>query len=387
MAKKNGLAHRLYTGDLAYDFIKHRKIWYTFTTVLLVICTLALLFKGLNWGIEFKGGSEFGVSFSQSVTSAEADKATQAVQDLALPDNDSIQTTIIGSSEIRVQMRSLSTEEIPLVKQALADVAGTDTDQVSYSLIGASWGQQITQSSLIALLIFIVLVMVLIWIYFRDFKMSICAILALAHDMWITVGVYALVGFTVTPATMIGALTVLGYSLYDTVVVFDKVRENTKDMFNGHHTYSYWANKSINQVVLRSINTTIIGVLPVGALLFGGAFILGTGPLKDLGLALFVGMIAGTYSSIFLATPLLAEMREREPQMKEFKLKLERRAARKAQKANVAAAERTGITKLKLDGGVAVEASDEDVEELSVVSADQFTRMQPKKQSRSERRK
>ncbi len=199
---------------------------------------------------------------------------------------------------------------------------------MAYSLIGASWGQQISTQALIALAVFLALVMIFIWAYFREFKMSIAAIVALLHDLVITIGVYALVGFSVTPATMIGVLTILGYSLYDTVVVFDKIRENTHELTNSRLTYSVAANNAVNQTLVRSLNTTIVGVLPVAALLFTGWFILGTGPLKDLGLALFVGMIAGAYSSIFIASPLLAQMREADPDMVEHRERLARRAAR-----------------------------------------------------------
>ena len=169
----------------------------------------------------------------------------------------------------------------------------------------------------------------MIWAYFRNWKMSLAALVALLHDLILTIGIYALVGFTVTPATVIGVLTILGYSLYDTVVVFDKVRENVRDLTTSNtRTYSEAANLAVNQVLVRSINTTVIGVLPVSALLFAGAFILGEGPLKDLALALFVGMMAGAYSSIFIATPLLAQLKEREPDMQKL---AKRVAARRAQ--------------------------------------------------------
>ena len=175
---------------------------------------------------------------------------------------------------------------------------------------------------------FLVAVVLLIWLYFRDWKMSVAAIVALLHDLVLTVGIYALVGFTVTPATLIGVLTILGYSLYDTVVVFDKVRENVRDLKNSSYTYSQAANNAVNQVLVRSLNTTVIGVLPVAAILFAGAFVLGSGPLEDLGLALFVGMVSGAYSSIFIATPLLAQLREMEPGMKAHREALARRTTR-----------------------------------------------------------
>ncbi len=206
---------------------------------------------------------------------------------------------------------------------------------MTYSLIGASWGQQITQQAVIALFVFLGLVSLMIGIYFRNWKMSLTALTALIHDLILTVGIYALSGFTVTPATLIGMLTILGYSLYDTVVVFDKVRENVRDIKSSTtRTYSEAANLAVNQVLVRSINTTVIGVLPVAALLFAGAFILGVGPLKDLSLALFVGMISGAYSSIFIATPLLAQLKEREPEMKKLAARI---AARRSKQEKAAA--------------------------------------------------
>jgi preprotein translocase subunit SecF len=180
----------------------------------------------------------------------------------------------------------------------------------------------------------------MIWIYFRNGAMSGAALVALVHDLILTVGIYALVGFTVTPATLIGVLTILGYSLYDTVVVFDKVRENVRDLKGStSRTYSEAANLAVNQVLVRSINTTVIGVLPVAALLFAGAAILGEGPLKDLALALFVGMVSGAYSSIFIATPLLAQIKERDPEMRKLAARVANRRAKDAPRTRPAAAE------------------------------------------------
>ena len=230
--------------------------------------------------------------------------------------------------------------------------------------------------------------MVFIWVYFREFKMSIAAIVALLHDLVITVGVYALVGFSVTPATMIGVLTILGYSLYDTVVVFDKIRENTRELTSGRLTYSVAANNAVNQTLVRSLNTTIIGVLPVAALLFTGWFILGTGPLKDLGLALFVGMIAGAYSSIFIATPLLAQMREADPDMVEHRERLARRAARATEKSGHKPKVKPVTVAL---GGEAATTTVVDPGTLGLVSAKELdaeaARRQRSKQTRSQRRK
>ena len=384
MVRGSGFAHRLYTGDLSFDFVGRRKTWYIATAVLLTICILGIVVRGLNFGIEFRGGADFQAP--TTVTSQTVDEVRGAVERLGLPDNDELTVTTVGDTTVRVQTRSLEVPEVALVKQAIADQLGISIDDVAYSLIGASWGQQITQQALTALAVFLGLVMLLIWGYFRDFKMSIAAIVALLHDLLVTIGIYAIVGFSVTPTTMIGVLTILGYSLYDTVVVFDKIRENVADLDKSRFTYSHQANLAVNQVLIRSVNTTIIGVLPVAALLFTGAFILQTGPLKDLGLALFVGMVAGAYSSIFIATPLLADMRESEPAMKEHRARLARRAARgKDTAAAAVAAQPVASVPLLVSDEPAV-----DPELLGLVSADvveQRRRSQPTRQSRNDRRK
>ena len=380
--RKQSIAHRLYTGDISYDFVGHRRVWYTVSAIVLLISVAAILFRGLNWGIEFRGGADFQAPITVTATTVE--DVRSAVQELNLSGADEITVTTVGSNTVRVQTPPLTETEVTQVKTAIAGVAGAQPDDVAYSLIGASWGQQITTQATIALVVFLVLVMILIWAYFREFKMSIAAILALLHDLLVTVGVYALIGFSVTPATMIGVLTILGYSLYDTVVVFDKIRENTHDITNSRHTYSYQANAAVNQVLVRSLNTTIIGVLPVAALLITGAFVLGTGPLKDLGLALFVGMIAGAYSSIFIATPLLAQMRELDPDMVEHRERLQRRAARAAEK---------NVRKPKAVSTVSVgdsTAASIDPATLGLVAAkdlDAGPRKQPSRNSRSRRKK
>jgi preprotein translocase subunit SecF len=329
---KQSLTHRLYTGDISYDFIGHRKLWYIISGVLLLISVVALLARGLDLGIEFRGGSDFQAT--THVTSTTVTDYRNAVLSTGVANLDSTVVTTIGDNKVRVQTRALNVPEQTTVRGAIAAKAGVSSDEVAYQLIGASWGKQITQQAAIALVVFLVLVGLLIWIYFRDAKMSLAALMALAHDLIITIGVYALVGFTVTPATMIGVLTILGYSLYDTVVVFDKVRENVAAMETNKVTYTEAANHAVNQVLVRSLNTTIIGVLPVAAILFAGVFVLGSGPLEDLGLALFVGMIAGAYSSIFIATPLLAQMREREPEMTAHRERVERRRRAAEQRAS-----------------------------------------------------
>ena len=336
MSKLSVIGHRLYTGEVSYDFIGQRRRWYIVSAILLGVSILALALRGLDFGIEFKGGADFKAA--TTVNAQSVDSMKDALRNSGVPDLDDSTVNAIGNNQIRVQTRTLDpTEEVPKVRTAIANEVGIPPDQVAYNLIGASWGGQITERALIALAVFLTLVALVIGIYFRDAKMSAAALIALGHDLILTIGIYALVGFTVTPATLIGVLTILGYSLYDTVVVFDKVRENVRDIRSSTtRTYSEAANLAVNQVLVRSINTTIIGVLPVVALLFTGAVILGEGPLKDLALALFVGMVSGAYSSIFIATPLLAQMKEREPDMKKLSARVRARRAKEAQKERVA---------------------------------------------------
>lgn len=365
MSKFSDLGHRLYTGEVSYDFIGHRRRWYIFSAILLTISILALLIRGLTLGIEFEGGADF-----QAPTKVSASQLVEPVREAlgrsGVPDLTDATINTIGNDQVRVQTRTLdTTTEVPLVRGAIGQAVGVPGDQVNYSLIGASWGGQITERALIALIVFLVLVTLVIWIYFRDAKMSIAALVALLHDLLLTVGIYALVGFTVTPATLIGVLTILGYSLYDTVVVFDKVRENVRGVRTSTtKTYSDAANTAVNQVLVRSINTTIIGVLPVAALLFAGTFILGEGPLKDLSLALFVGMVSGAYSSIFIATPLLAQLKEREPDMRRHRARVETRRGKTEA--------RSGSTAFVLDD-VTADDGDRQVEPDGLVGVGQDT--------------
>jgi preprotein translocase subunit SecF len=332
MSKISQLGHRLYTGEVSYDFLGRRRRWYALSAILISVSILAVLLRGLTWGIEFSGGADFKAP--ATVTSTSVAQMRTALEASGVADLDEAEINTIGDNQIRVQTRTLDpSEEVPKVRAAIASELGISSEDVAYSLIGASWGGQITERALIALAVFLGLVAIVIWAYFRDAKMSAAALIALVHDLTLTIGIYALVGFTVTPATLIGVLTILGYSLYDTVVVFDKVRENVRDIkASTTRTYSEAANLAVNQVLVRSINTTIIGVLPVAALLFAGTVILGEGPLKDLALALFVGMVSGAYSSIFIATPLLAQLKEREPDMKKLATRVNNRRQREVHK-------------------------------------------------------
>lgn len=332
---KESIAHRLYSGKLSYDFIKNRKMWFTITAAVVLISILVLIFKQLTLGIEFRGGTDFQAPIE--VQGETIQDVRNATSEFAITDLDA-QVFAIGDSAVRVQTRSLTPSEITQTRQDIADAVGADTEQVTYNTIGGSWGDKISRDAAVAVAVFIALVMLLISIYFRNWRMAVAAVIALAHDVMVTLGVYALVGFTVTPSTLIGILTILGYSLYDTVVVFDKVRENVKDLEHSSKTYSQQANLAINQVLVRSVNTTVIGVLPVTAMLFAGV-IGNSNPLQDLGLALLVGMIAGAFSSIFIATPLLAWFTERTPAMREHRATLEKRRARDEHRAQAKANE------------------------------------------------
>lgn len=342
---------RLAHGETVYDVMSRRKRWYTISAVVLLLCVVGLLVRGLNLSIDFRGGSEFKVPYA--VTDTTVNEARGVVEDLGLPEMSEITVTTIGQDTVDVQTRTLTSPEVTEVRSALGQWAGVPAEEVSYSLIGASWGKQITEKGIIALSVFLVLVGLMIAFYFRDWRMAVAAIAAVVHDLLVTVGVYAWVGFSVTPATLTALLTILGYSLYDTMVVFDRVRENVRDLPARKETYTVAANRSLNEVLLRSINTTIIGVLPIVALLLAGIFVLGTGPIKDLSLAMVVGMIAGAYSSIFIATSLLVDMKERTPEMGRWRDRLQREEEKAARAAAAAAESPVPVT-------VAVDVSDHD---------------------------
>lgn len=308
MSSLSGIGGRLYRGETSIDFIGKRRRWYAFSGLLIIISAIALSVQGLHLGIEFKGGSEFTITKAGSTI---ADART-AVTKAGITGETVVQK--IGSDKVRIQTGALTSFDA--VKSSLATSFGVPIESIDTQLIGPSWGKEITKKALYGLFGFILVVMLFLAMAFEP-KMALAAIVAVIHDVFITVGIYALVGFDVTPATVIGFLTILGYSLYDTVVVFDKVRENTKSIaITGRVTYSNAANLAVNQTLVRSFNTSLIALLPVASILFVGAGLLGAGTLKDLSLALFVGLATGTYSSIFIATPILAQLREREPAMK-----------------------------------------------------------------------
>ena len=326
-------AHRLYVSDFNIAFVEKKRIWFLISGVLLVVCIVSLALRGLNLGIDFTGGSKFTIAATITDNATTVTEYTDVVNSVGLPEMGDLRVTIAttgGQRSVQVETRTLTTDEATAIRAALAAKANVDpTTGVNYTAIGPSWGGQLTQKGIQAVVIFLVLVALMIGLYFRNWKMSLSALIGLFHDMIVVVGIYSLVGFTVSPATITGVLTILGYSLYDNVVVFDKVRENTVGLERKDFTFSQAADLAVNQVFVRSINTTIVGVLPVLALLtVGVVFLGGQGPLPDLGLAMFVGMITGAWSSIFIATPILTMMREAEPAMRAHREGIERRLGR-----------------------------------------------------------
>ncbi len=316
---------RLYRGDTNVDFIGPRKRWYIASALLIVVCVGSMAFKGFSFGIEFSGGNSFVMTQPAGTT---LEQASAAAEDAGV-EVSTAQTAGSGSQQKYVlKTEELSIDEAESVKRSLSEALDIPPGEVTDSAVSSSWGEQVTQKGLIALAVFLFLVGIYIWVWFEK-KMAIAALAALVHDLVLTAGIYSLIGFEVTPSTVIGLLTILGFSLYDTVVVFDKVQENTKGLLAGEptHDYAQAANLAVNQTIMRSINTTVISLLPVAGLLFVGAGLLGVGTLKDLALVLFVGLLAGTYSSVFLATPWVVDLKEREPRFAALKLKVSTRRA------------------------------------------------------------
>ena len=330
MGKMSRLGNALYEGDVSIDFVGRKWLWYGISAVVIGVALTGLLVKGLNFGIEFEGGVEYGVSLpANQVNQDTADDLREAVAGTGIDNASSPIVNTSGTSSIRIQTEELTTAEAAEIRDVIAESVGVDPqDDVSTQEVGASWGAQVAQRAITGLVVFLVLVVLFIWAYFREWKMSVGAMVALAHDVIITVGVYAISGFEVTPATVTGVLTILGFSLYDTVVVFDKVRENTRSLRTGNKTYAELANLAVNQTLVRSINTSIVALLPVAAILYIGVASLGTGSLKDLALSLFVGMAAGAYSSIFIATPLAVHLKQGEREITESDRRAKARARR-----------------------------------------------------------
>lgn len=313
MASLSTWGNRLHSGEKTYPIVQQRTRWFLVSAVLMTAAIVILLVRGLNPGIDFRGGTEFTLS---EVPVVDTQIAVDVVTD-QLPD-ELPRATVVGGDGIRVQFGDTTPAQVTALTDAFADAYDIPAEQISSTLIGPTWGSDVSSQAFQGLVIFLVLVSLFMAVYFRAWRMAVAGLAALAHDLLFTVGIYALVGFEVTPASVIGFLTILGYSLYDTVVVFDKVRENTAHLTAQHrYTYAELANLAVNQTLVRSINTSVVALLPVSAILFIGSYLLGAGTLRDIALALFVGMAVGTYSSIFVATPLEVALRRSEKRVVE----------------------------------------------------------------------
>jgi preprotein translocase subunit SecF len=324
MAHGGGIAGRLYRGDVSINFVGRQRLWYAISGVILLVSIAALLIRGLNFSLEFTGGSSFTFPGSSSISQGEISRVVTA----AHGGDSTVQFSSHAlTQQWTVQTGTLASDVSQNVASALEKAFHIAPANMNIQLVGATWGSQITSKALEALIIFMIVIVIYLSAAF-EWRMAVAAFIALLHDILITIGVYALTGFTVSPTSVIGLLTILGYSLYDTVVVFDKVRENTAGLLTTQRsTYSDAANLALNQTLVRSINTSLTALIPVASILFVGAGLLGAGTLKDLALVLFVGMLSGTYSSIFIATPVLADLKERDPKYKDLAVKVQRRLA------------------------------------------------------------
>jgi preprotein translocase subunit SecF len=334
----SGGLRRLYRGETNIDFIGRRRLWFAISAAVVTACVGLLWIRGLNYGIEFEGGVQTIAPVAQDgpLGGASDTEVIAQVREALPEDAADAQIQIVSDEEGR--RISVQTKEVadPSAQQELvaivSETVGSDAADADTQRIGSKWGAEVTAKALRALVVFIIVITAFISWWF-EWKMAIAAVLALIHDLVITAGVYSLVGFEVTPSSVIAILTILGYSLYDTVVVFDKLEENTDLLAaSGKTTYQDSANLAMNQVFMRSLNTSLATLLPVAALLFVGAGVLGAGTLQDLALALLVGLLVGTYSSIFMATPLLTVWKEREPKYRHVRERLQREGSRVASK-------------------------------------------------------
>lgn len=302
----------LYTGKTSFPFVGRRNLWFLIAAILVIGSVLVPLFRPIQFSIEFTGGSQFTVS---GVSTTDQTVATDAVHSV-VPDA-TTKVVTVGKDTVRVQTNQMTDVQTREVSAALADAYNVPADQVSASFIGPSWGADVTRQSLWGLAIFLALTFLILALYFRTVKMSVSAIIGLVDVLIITIGIYALFGFEISPAAVIGFLTILSYALYDTTVVFDKIRENTsEDGEVSGRTFGQSVNLAVNQTLVRSINTTVVAVLPTGAILFIGLVWVGAQTLTDLSLSIFVGTIVAAYSTIFVASPLYSLLRENEPAIK-----------------------------------------------------------------------
>lgn len=311
----------LHSGARSYPFVGKRRLWLLLAAVLMAVSVLIpAVGGGFNLGIDFRGGSEFVVSKTAHVDTATGERVIHE----KAKDASDVRVTNIAPGTIRAQMSKLSDDETLQVKAALQEAYGVSENDVTSSFVGPTWGADVTRQAFWGLVAFVVLALIGMAFYFRTWKMSLASIAGLFFTVVVTVGLYAAFGFEITPSAIIGFLTILSYSLYDSVVVFDKIRENTEDVLERRDTtFAEQINLAVNQTLVRSINTAIVGVLPVGAILFIGAFILGAGTLQDLSLSLFVGILVGMFGTLFVSAPLYASLRLGEAQIREHTAKVE----------------------------------------------------------------
>jgi len=326
MGAMSRFGNNLYSGKVSFPFVPKRRLWFIIAGALVVLSVLVPFVRPVEFSIEFTGGSQFTVS---GVQNPDQSKATDAVVSV-VPDA-TTKVTTVGSDGVRVQTNQMTSAETENVRKALAATYNVDLDEVTASFIGPSWGADVTRQSLWGLAIFLALTFLILALYFRTWKMSAAAIIGLVDVLVITIGIYAAAGFEVSPAAVIGFLTILAYSLYDVTVVFDKIRENThEDGEHANRTFGESVNLAVNQTLVRSINTTVVAILPVGAILFIGAFWLGAETLSDISLAIFVGIIVAAYSTLFVASPLYSLFRESEPALKAHDAKVRKARAQAA---------------------------------------------------------
>lgn len=362
------LENDLYTGKRSIEFIGKRKLWFTIAILSVVIAFGSFIFKGFNLGIEFTGGSQFVVSNTHNQGERPAFEVIKEHGISELP-----RVTKVGAEGIRIQTVNLSQDKVHEVRESLAKSYNTTTEDITSTSIGATWGGDVLNKAIKSLVIFLVIISIILTAYFRTWTMSVAAIISLFHDLIVTFGIYNLVGFEVTPATVIGLLTILGYSLYDTVVVFDQMRENSRDILaQTRLTYEEGANLSANQTLARSISTSVTGLLPVAGVLFIGTALMGAGTLQDIALAIFVGMIVATLSSVFLATPLAVELRARRADIREHTALVKQIRTESGHTVSGHAA--------------VVEALADSGEDYLVAGGHKGNRAQPKKKKRSNRK-
>lgn len=322
--KELSIASKLYRGETDFQFVPNRKKFYIASAIIFGICLVAMLWKGFALGIDFVGGTQFETPVTQSAT---LDEIEEAAEGAGAPVSSAQVAGTGDTASYVIRTADMGDEETAAARDAIAAASGIDATDVSVTEVSSTWGQAVSQQALIALLVFLGLVTLFIWIRFER-RMAISAFFTLMFDLVLVAGIFAMVGFEVTPATLVGMLTILAYSLYDTVVVFDKVRENTAHLLQSRRqTYAEGANDAINLTLMRSINTGIIGTLPVGGLLFVGVGLLGVGTLRDLALVLFVGVLIGTFSSVFLAAPFVVDLANRNPTYRKHNQKVANKRA------------------------------------------------------------